>query len=295
MSEQVVAIDLGGTNIRAALVQHDGTVVKRIRRPTPTQDPEPTALLEMVEEVSQGSDVDKAVIGLPGVIDHECEELVAAPNLPPSWIPLLSDAWLTRRTGLGVSLANDADLAAVGESFLGAGQPFRDVVYVTISTGVGAGIVLGNRLMRGRYSGGEIGHTVIDRQMALAGADGTVEGLGSGTAMAAALAEAGLDLSGPEVSEAVRSGDPQATSIFSAAISAAGLGVVNLCWLVSPQVVVIGGGLGSNDDLVLPILRRLIDHSGPKIGAIELVAAGLGDDAGLVGAAGWWEAVGRTD
>ncbi|MGH1504829.1 MAG: ROK family protein [Acidimicrobiales bacterium] len=288
-----VAIDLGGTHLRGALVEHDGTIVRRDRWATPSADEEPTALVKLIDEVSKGYDVSRAVIGLPGVIDHDAETLVHAPNLPPSWVPLLTDAWLTRRTGLDVALANDCDLAAVGEATFGAGQSHRDVVYVTISTGVGAGIVLGSKLMRGRYSGGEIGHTIIDRDLTAAGGDGTVEGLGSGTALGKAQAAAGLDPASGYLTDLVRAGDEAANEVFTSGIEAAALGVVNLCWIVSPQMVVIGGGVGMHGDLVLPIVERMVQAHGPRIGTIDVVNAELGDDAALVGAAAWWEAIGR--
>lgn len=293
MSQLTVAIDLGGTHVRAALVRHDGTIVERIRRATPIDDPEPTAIVELINEVVGDFGAGRAVIGLPGVIDHESETLVAAPNLPPRWVPMLTDAWLTRRTGLDVSLANDADLAAVGEATFGAGQSRRDVVYVTISTGVGAGIVLGSQLMRGRYSGGEIGHTIIDAGRARAGLDGTVEGLGSGTAIERARREHRIDTSGAYLTDLVRHGDPDAAKVFSEAIEAAAFGIVNLCWLVSPQMVVVGGGVGMNGDLVLPIVQAAVTTHGPTIERIEVVNASLGDDAALAGAAAWWEAIGR--
>lgn len=295
MSHRVVAIDLGGTNLRAALVEPDGTITRRDRRPTPASDPKPTALVEMIAAMAEGSDVERVVVGLPGVIDHESEVLVAAPNLPQAWIKYLTDGWLTEQTGLAVSLANDADLAAVGEANFGAGAPHRDVVFVTISTGVGAGIVLGDRLMRGRYSGGEIGHSIVDRSLALAGADGTVEGLGSGTAIGQALRSLGIDDDGQAVTDAVRRGDERITAVFNQAMEAVGLGIVNLCWLFSPQMVVIGGGVGMNGDLVLPIIERLVNEKGPAIEPISIVNVGLGDDAALVGAAAWWDAIGRED
>ncbi len=295
MSHRVVAIDLGGTNLRAALVEPDGTITRRDRRPTPSADPKPTALVEMIAAMAEGSEVERVVVGLPGVIDHENEMLVAAPNLPQAWIKHLTDAWLTEQTGLAVSLANDADLAAVGEANFGAGAPHRDVVFVTISTGVGAGIVLGDRLMRGRYSGGEIGHSIVDRSLALSGADGTVEGLGSGTAIGQALRSLGIEDDGQAVTDAVRRGDERITAVFNQAMEAVGLGIVNLCWLVSPQMVVIGGGVGMNGDLVLPIIDRLVTEMGPAIEPIAIVNVGLGDDAALVGAAAWWAAIGRED
>ena len=290
-----VAIDLGGTHVRAALVDDDGRVIERIRRATPVDEPSPIVIAELAQKVAQGVVCDRAVIGLPGVIDHEAEVLVKAPNVPQSWIPMLTDAWLTERTGLSVSLANDADLAAVGEAAFGAGRGFRDVAYVTISTGIGAGIVLGDRLMRGRYSGGELGHTILSRTALAAGQPSTVEDLGSGRSIERRAKASGINARGADLAQLVRDGHEEATSIWYKAIESAAMGIVNLCWLVSPQVVVVGGGVGMNGDLVLPTIVRAIDDHGPGIGPVAVVNAGLGDDAALVGAAAWWQAIGRLD
>ncbi len=292
---RTIAVDLGGTHVRAAMVDELGTVLHRVRRSTPTGDPSPAFLVDLMQEVRGDEDCGRAVIGLPGVIDHENEVLVKAPNLPQAWIPMLTDVWLTERSGLAVSLANDADLAAVGESTFGAGRGFRDVVYVTISTGIGAGIVLGDRLMRGRYSGGEVGHTILSRTALAAGEPATVEELGSGTSIPRRARAAGLESSGAEIAELVRQGDPLATEIWTKAIESAAAGIVNLCWIVTPQAVVIGGGVGMNGDIVLPTVQRAIEEHGPGVGKVAVLNAGLGDDAALAGAAAWWNAVGRED
>ncbi len=295
MSEATVAIDLGGTHVRAALVAADGSVLERVRQSTPSDAPTPKILVDLMQQVAGESGCRRAVIGLPGVVDHESEKLVKAPNLPQRWIPMLTDAWLTERSGLSVSLANDADLAAVGESTFGAGRGFRDVVYVTISTGIGAGVVLGDQLMRGRYSGGEIGHTVLSRTALAAGEPATVEDLGSGTSIARRADAAGITAGGAELAELVRSGDAAATEVWNKAIEAAAVGITNLCWIVSPQAIVIGGGVGMNGDIVLPIIDRTIESHGPGIGPVAVLNAALGDDAALVGAAAWWRAIGRDD
>ncbi|MEM7275799.1 MAG: ROK family protein [Actinomycetota bacterium] len=294
-----VAVDLGGTHVRAALVADDGSILTADRRPTPRNEPTPTVIPTMVKEllalVPDGIDAPgRAVIAVPGIIDHEGGRLLAAPNIPTTWPASLHEAWLADRTGLEVSLANDADLAAVGESTFGAGRDHRDVVYVTISTGVGAGVVVAGQLVRGRLSGGELGHTVIDRAAAATGGPCTVEDLGSGTAINRAAVEAGIESQGPELAELVRQQDPAATAVWTEAIEAVGIGIANMAWVVAPQVVVVGGGVGSNGDLVLPILRRQIDRHGPETGgSIEVVTAMLGDGAALSGAAAWWTAVGR--
>ncbi len=292
-TEPTIAIDLGGTHVRAAVVDVDGTVTSRVRQTTPHEQPTPSVLVDLIAQVAGGAPIRRAVVGVPGVIDYDTEQLIAAPNLPAAWIPMLSDQWLAERTGLDVALANDADLAAVGESNFGAGAEARDVVYVTISTGVGAGIVLGHRLMRGRYSGGEIGHSVIDRARMARGEDGTVEYLGSGTAMSRLAHEAGLSLTGAELAAQVVAGEPVATGVWNNAIEAVAVGVINLCWLVAPQMVVVGGGVGMNSELVLPIIERRVAEFGPTIEPIQIVPAKLGDDAALSGAAAWWKAIGR--
>jgi glucokinase len=292
--EHTVAIDLGGTNVRAALVDQNGTIADRIRRPTPHSHPEPTVLLEMMSEVAGLKKPGRAVIGLPGVIDHETESLIQAPNIPQGWIPYLTEEWFEQRCGYEVSFANDADLAAVGEANFGAGRGERDVVYVTISTGIGAGIVVGGTLVRGALSGGEVGHTVIDVQAAKDHRPATVELLGSATAMNREARIAGFSEQGRDFVDLVRAGHDKATKIFDHAMYSAALGVVNLCWLVVPQIVVIGGGLGRNIDLVAPIVRAVLDEHGPASSlTTRIVIAELGDDAALSGAAAWWSAVGR--
>lgn len=289
------AIDLGGTHVRAAVVTADGTVVVHFRRSTPTDASRPDFLPTMIDEAVAAAGrppIDAAVIGIPGVIDHDADAVLHAPNLPQGWLPLLTAHHLGEAIGVPVSLANDADLAAVGEAMFGAGRGRRDVVYVTISTGVGAGIVLDGRLVRGSRSGAEIGHTVIDAGAALAGRPATVEELGAGPAIAKAAADAGLVERDEALAELVRQGSPAATALWGRAIEAVGVGVTNLAWLIAPQVVVIGGGVGQNTDIVIPIIERCLADYGPSL-EIDVVGAALGDDAALTGAAAWFAAVGR--
>ncbi len=288
----VVGVDIGGTRMRAGVVAPDGTVSRRVTMATPDADDGPSGVESLLAQL----EVDPAttvVIGLPGRVDYAAGALETGFNLPTGWVPDFRCAPLSERLGRDVHLANDADMAAVGEAWFGAGTAHDDVLYVTISTGVGAGLVLGRRLVAGRRSAAELGHTVIDADGTMGAGPQTVESLGSGTALGNAASARGLP-TGPELVDLVRGGDPAATEVWNASIGAAAVGIANMCWIAAPTAVVIGGGMGRNGDLVLEPIRRAIATVGPADLAAEIsvMEAELGDDAGLAGAAGWLEARG---
>lgn len=288
-----LAVDLGGSNMRVAAVRDDGSIVDRDGAPTPRDAPTITPFLDLVARMRKEHDVDQAVIAVPGRVDHVEGRLLHAPNLPPSWRAEITRTLLEDALDLRVTLANDADVAAVGEAYFGAGRGHDDVLYVTVSTGVGSGTVIGGRVLLPHRSGGEIGHTVIDRHAALGGEPATVEGLGSGSALARLAADRGLDARGPELVALVQSGDAVARSVWEEGMQAVGFGVANLVHVLAPTVVVIGGGVGRNGDLVLAPVRVAIDRFGPKGPPPAVVSAELGDDSGLIGAAAWRRATPR--
>ncbi len=284
---ETLAVDLGGTNMRAAAVDATGAILDRAVVPTPRDAATLDPFLVLVEELAARHEIEHAVVAVPGRVDHERGLLLHAPNLPACWPPLLTRAALEEALGRPVALANDADVAAVGEARFGAGRGHGDVVYLTISTGVGAGVIVGGRLMLPRYSGGEVGHSVVEGALAAAGEDGTVEGLGSGTAINRMARAAGLDAIGPEIVRLVQAGDAVARQVWDEAMFAVALGVVNLAHLVAPTIVVIGGGAGRNGELVHAPIRAALERLGPAGPRAEVVGAALGDDSGLIGAAAW--------
>lgn len=161
----VLSVDLGGTRMRAAVVDREGRVQLRAEEPTPHQSPCPDAFMSLLDKVrdlggGRGS-FQSVVVGVPGRVDYVEGRLEYAPNLPPGWVDDLTSVGLKRHFEAPVFLANDADLAAVGEAYFGAGRPFDDVVYITLSTGIGAGAVYDGRVLRGTRSLAEVGHTVI--------------------------------------------------------------------------------------------------------------------------------------
>ncbi len=283
----VLAVDLGGTNMRAAIVGEDGSLSARETRKTPRDAPRPDGLVALIRDVAAGSGATSAVIGVPGRVDHATGRCEHAPNLPPSWAPHLQARALADAIGLPVHLANDADLAAVGEAYFGAGRGHRDVVYVTVSTGVGAGALLGGRILHGRRSIAEVGHTIVDLEALRRGQPATLETLGSGTALARIAKEAGIQASGADFVALVEAGDRHALAVWSRVVDALAVGVCNVAFAFSPEVVVLGGGLGRTGELLYAPIRAFLAQHGPPALEIRVVGATLGDDGGLIGAAGW--------
>lgn len=287
-----LAVDLGGTNMRVAVVASDGTFIDHDHAPTPHDAPTIEPFRALLRAMRDRHPVEHAVIAVPGRVDHEAGILLHAPNLPGPWREQINRRELEHDLELTVTLANDADVAAVGEAYFGAGRDYRDVVYVTVSTGVGAGAVIDGRVLLPRRSGGEVGHTVIDRVAAAAGGESTVEGLGSGTALARLATARGLDVHGAELVQMVVAGDATAKAVWQEAMDAVGIGISNLVHVLAPEVVVVGGGVGRNGELVLAPIREAIHRYGPAGEPPDVVTSALGDDPGLMGAAAWRRAHG---
>jgi glucokinase len=277
--------------MRAALVDDEGRVLLRRTVPTPAEADVPASLTDLIASVAaergHGA-ASHAVVGLPGAVDYEAGRLLWAPHLPEQWPEQLSTDGLTEHIGLPVSIANDADLAAVGEAWFGAGRTSHAVAYLTISTGIGAGVVHGGHLLRGPRSLAEVGHVVIDWRAWLEGAPSTLEELGSGSGLARIAREAGLgDLGAREVLAQAASGEPRAIAIWQQAIAACAAGVSSLVMSFYPSTVVIGGGLGRQDEFFDPLRDIVLQRPGHQPADLRIVRSSLGDDAGLSGAAAW--------
>ncbi len=276
--DRILAGDVGGTRMRVAIVESGGTVVSKEVIPTPKKDPD--ALTRAIRLVENGTGpIAGAVVGLPGLIDYSRGEVLTLPNLP-DWEGSLSAVRLGAELGVPVLLANDADLAALGEHRYGAGRGSQDMLYVTSSTGVGAGVIICERLLHGRLSLAEAGHTIID----WATGD-TLETLGSGTALARAAGE-----DAAAVAARAAAGDPVASRHFATTAEAFAVGVLNLVHCYSPEVVVIGGGMSQADDLLLNPVREQLQRCGDDCVAskVKVVKAQGDDDVGLRGAYAYW-------
>jgi glucokinase len=277
--------------MRAALVDAGGGVIARETAPTPTDSDVPGALIELIAGVgaTAGPEVSHAVVGLPGAVDYEAGRLLSAPNLPNGWADSLSSDQLSAHLGLHVHVANDADMAAVGEEAFGAGAGIDGVVaYLTVSTGIGAGVVHQGRLVRGRHSFGEFGHSVVDWRSWREGLPGTLEELSSGSGMARQARDSGIgQMDAQAVLEAALNDDVRARAIWEDAVTACAAGVCNLVMAFAPSLVIVGGGIGRRPEFFDPLRELVLQRKEHRPTELSIVLSALGDDAGLAGAAAW--------
>src|SRR5438309_9853245 len=223
----LAGIDLGGTQVRVALARSDGKLITSVKTRTPLLKT-PQGLVDWaaaeIERLRGNQKVTSIAIGAPGPIDIKRGILVNPPNLPWKNVPLT--AMLSRATGAKVHLANDADMAGLGEFHRGAGRGTRNMVYITWSTGVGGGLIIDGRLHRGGHgTAGEVGHIIIDPNGPLdnCGQRGCLEAMAGGASLAR---ETGHPAS--ELFKAVASGDAHAREVVERAVSYMGLALFSL-------------------------------------------------------------------
>jgi len=303
-----VAVDLGGTRFRVGLVDRDGGLHAHTAYPTDAASG-PDAILGRIGEAILGAVAaapagSRAVgVGMvaPGPLDPWRGVIYTAPNLP-GWDNLPLADRLAALCHLPVRVGNDANLAALGEHHFGAGRGVSHMIYLTVSTGVGGGIIVDDRLLLGaRGVAGEPGHMTIDLhgRRCNCGNYGCLETLASGTAIAREAAEAlaagrpsalgppGATPTAAAVAAAAAAGDPLAVELLEAAARAAAVGIVNLLHLFNPRLIVIGGGVSHAGALWWDAVRAEVERRAMPIYLqdLQIVPAALGDDAGLYGAA----------
>ena len=304
-----IGVDVGGTKVAAGLVDEQGTILRRTRRPTPSASPDDVedVIAACVHELVEGTEAAAVGIGAAGFVTVDRSTVLLAPNL--SWRDEpLRDA-VAERVGLPVVVENDANAAAWGEYRFGAGRGEPDLVLVTVGTGIGGGIVLDGRLHRGRFGiGGEIGHLqmVPGGRRCGCGQDGCWEQYSSGRALLREAREIAdvrrqygarlLELGGGriegieaiEVTQAAREGDAAAIECFEVVGARLGQGLADLAAVLDPSAFVLGGGVADAGELLLAPTRRafaerLTGRGSRPVAEVRLAA--LGNDAGLVGAA----------
>lgn len=308
-----IGVDLGGTMIKAALVERDKGLVAEAAIETEA-DRGPEHVLDRIAEIVRGVEtsspdypISGVGIGAPGVIDWDRTSVIYPPNLPGWEIINLRDALGSRLGGgMPVFVENDANLAGLGSAYYGAGRPHSSFIMITLGTGVGGAIIYNNQIFRGTTgAAGEIGHTTIDFE-------GPVDRYGIGGAVEAYLGQKFLshygryklltrhestihDVAGEDLKdltplmlyEAARDGDEPAREILAWAGHKLGVALGSAVNLLDIRKIVVGGGLSAAGDYIFEPARKSIeqyvmpDHRGD----VEIIRETLGNEAGMLGAA----------
>jgi glucokinase len=295
MSTTQVGIDLGGTAAKSGRVTHTGEILaERTIDPGFADGPERVLdrLASLFHELGGG---DALGIGVPGFLERERGFVVASPNLP-GFVNLDVKGGLARRTGLSpsrVHVENDANAAAVGELWLGAGRGERDALVVTLGTGIGGGLILNGELYAGAGMGGEVGHVVIDPQGPTCGCGkrGCVETFASATAAKRRALAAGLPLEQPGdlmlLTQRARDGHAAEKKLMTDIGRDLGRGLGPVVCLLDLRVFVFGGGFSGALDVLEGGIREGIEERsfGGRAKEMKLLRATLGPSAGWIGAA----------
>jgi glucokinase len=295
----VLALDIGGTKLAAGVVDANGHVHSFVVEPSRAHEG-PDAALPRLFELGRRAVAESGLewpaieavgIGCGGPLDAEGGVLIAPPHLP-GWhdVPVVE---LARGAfERPVTLENDATAAAAGEHRWGAGAGARHMVYLTLSTGVGGGVVIDGSLYRGASgNGGELGHVTVDwrgRVCRGCGRNGCLEAYVSGTSIAERAREAGLPFATAEdVVSAARDGDAGAAGLWAETVEALACGLISIVNLFEPELVVLGGGVTRSGEMLIDPVRDAVRAGAmrPAGEAVDVVLSPFGDRVGVVGAA----------
>ena len=305
-----VGVDVGGTKVLGGVVDASGKVLATSRRDTPREGGiELTKTIAAVAlELMQDHSITAVGVSAAGFVSSDRKTMLATPNIA-DWNGVQLDLELTKFIGLPVVIENDANAAAWGEAKFGAGRNQAHMMMLTIGTGVGGGIVVNNELYRGAFGiAAEFGHlrVVPEGHLCGCGARGCFEQYASGSALRRHAREAisaspdlarnllargdgTIDgLTGQAITDAARDGDAVALAAFQTTAQYLGAGIASLAVLLDPSCVVIGGGVIDAGEILLAPTREAMKRYMPFAGKHpypEIVAAELGNEAGLVGVA----------
>ncbi len=304
---EIIGVDLGGTKMLLGVLDPDSRVLWESRESSTGQSADDLVEL-LAREIAAAREARPGAaavgLGVPATVDHARGIARSAVNLPLENLPVRD--LIEARAGLPVFVDNDANVAAIAEHERGAARGKDNVVMLTIGTGIGGGLILGGEVYRGASgAGAELGHTVIDLDgPACQGScpgRGCVETFASGTALGregraaaerepgsalGAMLADGREVDGEAVTEAALAGDEVARGVFDLVGSRLGVALTSFANIFEPEVFVIGGGVIAAGDLLLdPARRELAARALPPMKQIPVVAAELGPDAGMIGAA----------
>jgi len=285
----IIGIDLGGTKIAGALANRRGRVLMDINIPTEASKGKKRVIENIKKAVdtlqrSKNARIRAIGIGVPGPIIYSKGIVIEPPNLP-GWKKVHLKEVLEKEFKVPVYVDNDANCAALAEARFGAGKKAGDFIYMTVSTGIGGGIIIDHELYRGASgSAGEIGHTIVEHSHGLkcgCGNTGCLEAQASGTAI-----KKRTGLSAMAIHLKAQQGDKSALKEIETVAHYLGIGIANLVNVFNPELVVIGGGLSNMGELLLKPVRKEVKRYALTLPAkdVKIVRAKLGSDSGMLGA-----------
>ncbi len=298
----IVSIDIGGTQLRAASYKQEQSPFTQKRVKTKASEPDTFGrLVKLIEDIwPEKEKVDAIGVSSPGPLDPHMGIIMSPPNIK-EWRDFPITAKLTKHFGVPAYLDNDANLAGLAEWKFGAGRGHHNVLYLTISTGVGGGVIINDRLLQGYHGlAAELGHITLQADGPLCGCGqrGHLESFSSGTGIERFVAEqlkAGRESvlhpdkknSAHDISEAAKQGDALSIEAYEAAGKYLGIGVANFLHAFDPSIVVFGGGVSQSGSLLFDAfnvsLKEHVIH--PRyLEGLVITKAELGDDSGLLGA-----------
>lgn len=300
MREIVIGVDLGGTKILYGVASLEGDILYKNIVPTRSEEGVEHVLEKMtasiqslITDYATTHQIKGIVIAAPGPLSYPEKVVLNSPNL--NWDKVALQDEMQKRLNRSVIVEKDTNVAALGEYYFGQNRKYKSLIYITVSTGVGGGIIIEGQLYRGSRGGaGEIGHMVVEPNGALCGCGrkGCLEALVSGTAIAnkakgfKVINNSLGKLTAKEVGDKARQGDELAQSIIYSAVDYLAMGIANLINIFDPQAIILGGGVIQGlQDLWLDRLRKQVFISAFPLNRtdLQIEITKLGEDIGLYG------------
>ncbi|HFU4001816.1 TPA: ROK family glucokinase [Streptococcus suis] len=314
MSKKIIGIDLGGTSVKLAILTTDGEIQEKWSIKTNTLDEGSHIVPDIIDSIkhrfeTHGLTKDDFLgvgMGSPGVVDSEAGTVIGAYNLNWKTLQLVKEQFESA-LGLPFFIDNDANVAALGEQWVGAGNNNPNVVFMTLGTGVGGGVIAAGNLIRGvKGAGGELGHITVDFDEPFActcGKKGCLETVASATgivnlsrryadqyagdAKLKQMIDDGQDVTAKDVFDLAKEGDDLALIVYRHFSEYLGVACANIAAVLNPAYIVLGGGVSAAGDFLLDGVRKVFaENSFPQIKeSTQIVLATRGNDAGVLGAA----------
>ncbi|HEM6128497.1 TPA: ROK family glucokinase [Streptococcus suis] len=314
MSKKIIGIDLGGTSVKLAILSTEGEIQEKWSIKTNILDDGSHIVPDIIDSIKQRFDTHGLTkddflgvgMGSPGVVDSEAGTVIGAYNLNWKTLQLVKDQF-EAALGLPFFIDNDANVAALGEQWVGAGNNNPNVVFMTLGTGVGGGVIAAGNLIRGvKGAGGELGHITVDFDEPFActcGKKGCLETVASATgivnlsrryadqyagdAKLKQMIDDGQDVTAKDVFDLAKEGDDLALIVYRHFSEYLGVACANIAAVLNPAYIVLGGGVSAAGEFLLDGVRKVFaENSFPQIKeSTQIVLATRGNDAGVLGAA----------